>query len=458
MVAIIAAIGVACSIAGVAIKLIGVLSNQEELDDVLGAIGESGDELTRQITNLSADIHWSTIAGITSEHIDNIEQHFLHITRCVREKNTAEAQRWAEYVLDLSTGVAHDLFPINRLMMGENPMAQPLMRIFTDRLKNSGQLKQSDRQVATAFFRTMLGIQTRGLCALMSAYSIKKTDPSTWEDPNVPEYPTPSEVRSFLEPYEQMASQQVVANQKYVEGLERWWTPYGLDPRHEPRSYESFPYSEKTDGVHFVNLNSCTADPNHVIVGLQLYRGRSYQNQICIRITQAPLLPSGDVDFENITDKYPAENANCYNLLDLNPPYLDINEVNVPSGSVAIGAALYMKGNRLALKLQYAQLDLTLDAQGSPSQRRWWNLASGASNWTPHPTWAPPGDHYAPFYYYSGINRIDQVQTIDHRLIQPDPEMASYVTGAKLKTYGTWVGVVLNTVFFEMVPDDRVNS
>ena len=87
----------------------------------------------------------------------------------LEEGDTTGAMAWANAVLAENNGLTKDLFVINDVVMGQTIFNPALMQIFAQKVAASSST-QSQYYDAVTFFRDVLLIEGKGMCALANAY------------------------------------------------------------------------------------------------------------------------------------------------------------------------------------------------------------------------------------------------------------------------------------------------
>jgi hypothetical protein len=362
----------------------------QEIQGKLDALRAGQAYIIGRLKVILAEIKWTQVVAEASAAVQTIEYEFSQIP-AIAGGDPAEAEKWATAALDANTGIAKQLFVLNQLLMGTSLLGSPLMQVYAQKLQATP-TSQSEYWEAVEYFEAVQGLETQGLSVLANAFCYQNnTDDAT----------------QAMAPYNDWYSQQADYNRQFVDPLDKWYR----NPAWGDACFDVH------GDLHYVDTNESCAPAGQVVVGLGLYlKG----NRVGLQILTATVAPGDPVELTPATAWQPSPGwGSAYFDLDDNH-YVDTNETVVPAGHVVTGAALYLKGNRMAIKLQSAPLD-----------------SLGSAQWTDSPAWGES--------YFSTDGDDHYVNT---NSVQPNP--ASLLTGAKLYLFGNRVAVAVQSAFETM--------
>ncbi len=383
-------------------------SKLEALKAKLDSLSSGQADIIGRLKIVLIEIKWTEIIIEVSDAINNIEYQYSQIM-LFKAGETKTANKWAEGVLSPTNGVGKNLFTINNIMMGKSILSEPIMKTFINKITEST-TTQSQYYEAISFFNSVADIETKALVVIANAYAyINNTDDK-------------SKIKKHLENegLTSIITDQAVYNKPFVEQLNQWY---------QSKSWGSNCYSVHGDN-HYVDTNKNLAPNDNVITGLSLYlKG----NRMGLKIMYSPINPDGQVSTSQITtQKSPGWGKNCFNLND--DHYVDTNIVQVDNGYVATGAQLYLKGNRVAIKLQGAPYN-TSTYKIDNSQKKWFESHEWGKN-----VFSTDGDDH---YVHLGS-------------VNPNP--TSFTTGAAFFLYGNRIALKINTCFYDLPTSKSVET
>lgn len=363
----------------------------EKLDSLL----KGQTEIVGLLQIIFHEIKWSEILIQMSDAVSNINYQYDAMLT-LEEGDNAGATAWANAVLAESNGLTKDLFVINDVVMGQTIFNPALMQIFAQRVTASSST-QSQYYDAVTFFRDVLLIEAKGMCALANAYTYMN---SNW-DP-----------KDFTAKWKAVLDTQASYSKQFLDPLNQFYS--------NPAWGNG--YFALIGGNQFVDTNENVAKEGelNVVVGLALYlKG----NRLGLKVLHAAIDAQGLVDQTSSQWRDSPGWGEAY--FDVKPNHwVDTNVTVVPSGNIATGAQLYLKGNRVAIRLQSVPYDpKTGKADFSRKQ------------WTDSPGW---GDN---FYDLNAAGYY-----VNTWPVQPSP--LSFVTAVALFQFGNRMALKQNTVFY----------
>lgn len=301
----------------------------KEMEEKLDSLLKGQVEIVGLLQIIFQEIKWSEILIQMSDAVNNINFQYAAMLAITNGDNTG-AMAWANAVLDESNGLTKDLFVINDVVMGQTIFNPPLMQMFVQRLL-AGSTTQSNYYDAITFFRDVLLIEGKGICALANAYTYKN---SGWND------------EEFSTKWKNILETQASYSKQFIDPLDRfYWNPaWGNE------------WFTLTAPNQFVDTNENVAKESEqcVAVGLALYlKG----NRLGLKVLQANIDAQGLVDQSSSKWRDSPGWGNAY--FDVNQGqnhWVDTNVTVVPDGNIVTGAQLYLKGNRIAIRTPISSL------------------------------------------------------------------------------------------------------
>ena len=268
-----------------------------------------------------SEVQWTQVVAALADDFKIIYFYFTQLTELTDNAEAAEA--WTNGVDINSLRLA--LFSIHQAMMGKMLLLHgPIIKLLANKLYplNFDALTQSKKWLAVNYLDELIGVQAEGYAVLLNVYKAKGMAVQ------------PLEVQM-----KERFSQQLQVSTSFINPL--YYVFWNVGWGHE---YFVLKY---------VDTHEVVASEGMVVVGLQLY---AKQNRIGIQIAQAT--PQFTEMEENVSP--PAEwvpspgwGPNYFRL-----DYTDTNINMLPPGMVITGAALYQKGNRMALKIRGTPIDV----------------------------------------------------------------------------------------------------
>src|SRR6266446_875256 len=365
---------------------------QEKLDSLL----KGQTEIVGLLQIIFQEIKWSEILIQMSDAVNNINYQYESMLTLAEGDNTG-AMAWANAVLAENNGLTKDLFVINDVVMGQTIFNPALMQIFAQRVTASSST-QSKYYDAVTFFRDVLLIEGKGLCALANAYTYMNNQ---W-DP-----------KDLTTKWKAVLDTQASYSKQFLDPLDQFYANPAWGNGYFALSGDN----------HYVDTNENVAKEgeSNVVVGLALYlKG----NRLGLKVLHATIDAQGLVDQSSSQWRDSPGWGQAY--FDVNPNhYVDTNVTVVPAGNITTGAQLYQKGNRVALKIQSAPYDpKTGKADSSKKQ------------WSESPGWL--NDNY---YDFNAAGKY-----VNDWPVQPSP--LSFVTGVALFKFGNRMALKQNTVYY----------
>lgn len=367
----------------------------KEMEEKLDTLLKGQTEIVGLLQIIFQEIKWSEVLIQMTDAVNDINYQYDAMLSLV-EGDNAGAMAWANAVLAENNGLAKDLFVINDVVMGQSILNAPLMQIFAQKVTASSST-QSKYYDAVTFFRDLLMIEGKGLCVLANAYTYMN---SQW-DP-----------KDFTTKWKAVLDEQASYSKQFLDPLD----PFYFNP-----AWGNGWFS--VDGQnHYVDTNENVgkAGESSIVVGLAMYlKG----NRLGLKVLQANIDAQGLVDQSSSIWRDSPGWGDAY--FDVVPNhYVDTNVTVVPAGNITCGAQLYLKGNRVAIRLQSVPYDpKTGNADFSKKQ------------WTDSPGW---GENYF------DLNSTGKY--VNNWPVQPSP--LSFVTAVALFKFGNRVALKQNTVFY----------
>lgn len=364
---------------------------QEKLDSLL----KGQTEIVGLLQIIFQEIKWSEVLIQMSDAVNSINYQYDAML-ALEAGDNAGAMAWANAVLAESNGLTKDLFVINDVVMGQSILNAPLMQIFAQRV-TAGSSTQSNYYDAVTFFRDILLIEGKALCALANAYTYMNNQ---W-DP-----------KDFTTKWKVVLDTQASYSKQFLDPL----NPFYSNPAW------GIGWFDLAGDNHYVDTNENIAKEgeSNVVVGLALYlKG----NRLGLKVLHASVDAQGLVDQSSSRWRDSPGWGQAFFDVNLNH-YVDTNVTVVPTGNITTGAQLYLKGNRIAIKLQSVPYDpKTGKADFSKKQ------------WTESPGWGND---------YFDLDALGKY--VNDWPVQPSP--LSFVTGVALFKFGNRVALKQNTVYY----------
>lgn len=364
---------------------------QEKLDSLL----KGQTEIVGLLQIIFQEIKWSEVLIQMSDAVNNINYQYDAMLALEKGDN-ASGMAWANAVLAEGSGLNKDLFVINDVVMGQNILNAPLMQIFAQRV-SAGSSTQSSYYEAVTFFRDILLIEGKAMCALANAYTYMN---SQWDQ------------TVFATKWKAIMDAQAAYSKQFLDPL----SPFYFNPAWGNGWFDL------TKDNHYVDTNENVASEgeSNVVVGLALYlKG----NRLGLKVLHANIDAQGIVNQSSSAWRDSPGWGQAYFDVNQNP-YVDTNVTVVPAGNITVGAQLYLKGNRMAIRLQSVPYDpKTGKADFSKKQ------------WSDSPGWGED---------YFDLNASGRY--VNNWPVQPSP--LSFVTGVALFKFGNRLALKQNTVFY----------
>ena len=364
---------------------------QEKLDSLL----KGQTEIVGLLQIIFQEIKWSEVLIQMSDAVNSINYQYDAMLALEKGDNVG-ATAWANAVLAEGNGLNKDLFVINDVVLGQNVLNSPLMQIFAQKV-SAGSSTQSNYYDAVTFFRDILLIEGKALCALANAYTYMDSE---W-DPKV-----------FTAKWKAVMDAQAAYSKQFLDPL----SPFYFNPAWGNGWFDL------TKDNHYVDTNENVDKDGEssVVVGLALYlKG----NRLGLRVLHATIDAQGIVNQSSSAWRDSPGWGQAYFDVNQNP-YVDTNVTVVPAGNITTGAQLYLKGNRMAIRLQSVPYDpKTGKADFAKKQ------------WSDSPGWGSD---------YFDMNASGRY--VNDWPVQPSP--LSFVTGVALFKFGNRVALKQNTVFY----------
>ena len=365
---------------------------QEKLDSLL----KGQTEIVGLLQIIFQEIKWSEILIQMSDAVNDINFQYDAMLALAEGDNTG-ATAWANAVLAESNGLTKDLFVINDVVMGQTIFNPALMQIFAQKVAASSST-QSKYYDAVTFFRDVLLIEGKGMCALANAYTYMN---SQW-DP-----------KDFTAKWKAVLDTQASYSKQFLDPLDQFYS--------NPAWGNG--YFTLVGDNHYVDTNENVAKEgeSNVVVGLALYlKG----NRLGLKVLHATIDAQGLVDQSSSQWRDSPGWGSAY--FDVNPNhYVDTNVTVVPAGNITTGAQLYLKGNRVAIRLQSVPYD-PKTGKADFSKKQWTDS---------------PGFGDKDYYDLNAAGRH-----VNNWPVQPSP--LSFVTAVALFQFGNRMALKQNTVYY----------
>ena len=356
-----------------------------ELKGMLQQIQEGVADLQRNIEVVLSEVKWTQVVAILADDFKIIDFYFSQLTQL---EDNAKAAETLVNDADIKSLILA-LFTIHQAMMGKMILLQaPVMKLLADKLAplKVDQLTQSKKWLAFDYLDELIGVQAEGYAVLMNIYKAKGLDIQ----------PLENQMRERFSQQFQLSTTIFLTAQ------------LGYNFEIPAMGHEVFT-------SEYVDTNLAVAETGKVVVGLQLY---AKGNRIGIEIAQAT--PEFDPMEEKVSPPVKwipsSGKPGDHNYFQLN--FIDSNPNILPSNMVMTGAALYLKGNRMELKIRGTPID------------------AKTGSFTGEPKWQENGSPKNGNYF--------KTEYCDSHQVFPSP--LSCLQGAQLYQKGNRIGIRLYTV------------
>lgn len=331
------AVGIVVGAANFVKDIVSGRNESTETKKKLEQIQNGIDNIQQNIKVVLSDIQWTQVIVVLSESVSTI--YYQYNKMMTLDLNNSRASK--AWVANLNTEeIAKALFIINEAMLGKLILLPgAIMQLLTSKLTplTYDKLSQSRKWLAVDYLQEMLYVQGEGYAIMLNAYKVEGRMTDNLVAEMIQRFAAQMEFSAaFISPLS-YAYQNVDQGKSYFD-----W-------------YDDAPY---------VDTHEVVADSGQVVVGLQLYKKG---NRIAIKIAQAiPAFNEVQEKLSSISWKDDPDWGKQYFKLKEN--YVDTNVTTVPGGMVVTGAALYQKGNRMAIKLLGTKIDAKMGALKRPGQ------------------------------------------------------------------------------------------
>ena len=369
-----------------------------EISKKIDTVLNNQKDILNELSVIFTEIKWNSVINDIAPSVHNISYSFKTMLTLTEGDNSG-ANDWAKAVLDQNNGIAKDISLIEDVIQGSEILSAPIMKIYTEKIDKVS-TGQSEYYSAMAYLRLLFDIQEKGYILIANAYSYSNPD---------------GDVAKFMQPYDNKFEEQLEFNKPFIQDLNQYY---------KNSVYGSEFYDTHSKHNHYASTEIVKAQPNTIVTGIQL---SLLANQLTLTLRTAKLCSNGLVDSETSGWNPAAFNKGFFDIGKDANHYVDTTPVEVPEGFVVIGAALYKKNNRLAIKLQSVLID----------------SKTGILDYTSEIWTDSPGDGHGKdnFFNTSGKNHY-----INTAAVAPSPQ--SYITGAQLYLFGNRTAIKVKTSFF----------
>ena len=155
----------------------------EEIKSDLADIKQDLNRIQNSLKVVLGEVKWGQVVTVLADSINTLE--FLYNRLINLDINDKEgAKKLVDDVL-LQDKVRESLFTIHTAMMGDNPaLGGSVMELFSDKVSPVGyeSLPQSRKCVAVDFLLSMLELQAKGYALLLNAYEASERDVATLKE------------------------------------------------------------------------------------------------------------------------------------------------------------------------------------------------------------------------------------------------------------------------------------